>query len=362
MLARVAGRLVAAPLLVVAVLVTASCSSASDVPKTSSSGVLSPTSAECLANRAAGVVRFASPFSYDASAGIIDVYAAIKLGYFKDLCLSVDFLDVPSGESPYSLVSADTAQISGEGSAADTLVEEAGGANLIGIATYGDTSDYALLTKPKVTKLTQLEGGTLAYHTVLPVVLTEMLAKAGVNLSKVRTIDDFTYNPLLLIEGKFDALQAYQSNEAFTLRDDHAAFRMWTPAEFNIAGTFNVMVANRKFVSSHRGAAADFLRAEFHAFDYCQVHVASCVGYLAKAQGPTFLLQHGEQEWRYESALAEAHRLAGQGIGVETTAEWTPEANAVVQYKRVSHRVNLSIAEDTGIAASLYHGSTLVWP
>ena len=362
MLARVARRVVVAPLLVIVVLVTASCSSASDVPKTSSSGVLAPTSAECVANHAAGVVKFASPFGYDASAGILDVYAAIQLGYFKDLCLSVDFVDVPSSASPYSLVSADTAQISGEGSAADTLVEAADGANLIGIATYGDTSDYALLTKPKVTKLTQLEGGILAYHTVLPVVLTEMLAKAGVNLAKVHTVDDFTYNPLLLTEGKFDALQAYQSNEPFTLRAAGASFRMWTPAQFDIPGTFNVVVANRRFVATHRQAAADFLRAEFHAFSYCQSHVATCVGFLAKAQGPTFLLLHGEQEWRYESALAVDHHLAGEGIGVESTAEWTPEAKAVVQYKRVSHPVDLATAEDTRLAASLYRGTTLIWP
>ena len=56
---------------------------------------LAPGSPECLANKAAGTVRFASPFGYDASAGIIDVYAALKLGYFADLCLKVDFVYVP---------------------------------------------------------------------------------------------------------------------------------------------------------------------------------------------------------------------------------------------------------------------------
>ena len=110
-------------------------------------GALAPRSRECVANKAAGTVHFASPFGYDASAGIIDVYAAEKLGYFADLCLDVDFIDVPTSASPYALVSAGAAQITGEGSAADTIVEETDGSNFVGISTYGDTSDYALLTR-----------------------------------------------------------------------------------------------------------------------------------------------------------------------------------------------------------------------
>ena len=140
---------------------------------------LSPSSAECTANRAARTVHFASPFGYDASAGIIDVYAAEKLGYFADLCLDVDFVAVPTSASPYALVSADAAQITGEGSAADAIVQEEDGSNFVGISTYGDTSDYALLTRAGITKLTQLEGKTLAYHTVLPVVLRRDAGQGG---------------------------------------------------------------------------------------------------------------------------------------------------------------------------------------
>ena len=180
-------------------------------------GALSPSSAECTANRAARTVHFASPFGYDASAGIIDVYAAEKLGYFADLCLDVDFVAVPTSASPYALVSADAAQITGEGSAADAIVQEEDGSNFVGISTYGDTSDYALLTRAGITKLTQLEGKTLAYHTVLPVVLHEMLVKAGVDLSKVRLVDDQTYDPFLLVRGSFAALEAYQSERTHNI-------------------------------------------------------------------------------------------------------------------------------------------------
>lgn len=326
-----------------------------------SGGVLAPGSRECLANKAAGTIHFASPFGYDASAGIIDVYAAEKLGYFADLCLTVDFVDVPFTEAPYALVSAGTAQITGAGSAADAILAESNGSDFVGISTYGNTSDYALLTREGITKLTQLEGKVLGYHPPLPVVLTEILVKAGVDLSKVRLVNA-PYNPLLLVHGSFAALQAYQSNEPITLRADHEPFRMWTPAQFGISGTFNVQVVNRSFLTLHPTAAADFLRAEFHAFNYCLSDAVTCVDYLAKAQGPTFSISHGEAEWRVESTLALEHHLPGDGIGVQTIGEWAPEAKAVLQYKLVDKPVDLATAEDTTLAASLYHGTQLIWP
>ena len=137
---------------------------------------------------------------------------------------------------------------------------------------------------------------------------------------------------------------------------------MRAPSQFGISGTFNVQVANRKFLAAHPSAVADFLRASFRAFSYCVAHAAVCVGYLAKAQGPSFDLAHGEAEWKIESTLALDHHVAGQGIGVQTRAEWAPEARAVAQYKLVSGAVNLARVEDTSLAASLYQGTRLTWP
>ncbi len=189
-----------------------------------------------------------------------------------------------------------------------------------------------------------------------------MLVKAGVDVAKVRMVDDQTYDPFLLERGSFDALAAYQSNEPITLRAAHDAFTLWAPAQFGISGTFNVQVANRKFLAAHPGAAADFLRASFRAFNYCVAHGATCVGYLAQAQGPSFNIAHGEAEWRIESTLALDHHVTGEGLGVQTQAEWAPEAKAVSEYKLVRGAVDLATAEDTSLAASLYQGTRLIWP
>lgn len=317
----------------------------------------------CAANRAAGPMTFVSPFEYDASAGIIDVFDAQSLGYFKDLCLTVKF--VPSSFTPNQLVSAGTATITGEGSAADDLSIAANGYNLVAIATYGDTSDYALLTQSSITKLTQLEGKIVAYHTTMPVILTEMLQKAGVDITKLNEINDTSYNPDLLPEGKFAALQAYRSNEPITLREQHEGFREYIPSAFGVKGTFNVQVVNKTFLAKHPGAVADFLRAELHAFDYCTTHALACVQMEDKtaAAGNVESNQaHNLAEWKFEYALADQHTLPGAGVGVQSQAEWAPEVAALKQAGLVKSLPSLSKAEDTTLAASLYHGKTLIWP
>jgi ABC-type nitrate/sulfonate/bicarbonate transport system substrate-binding protein len=197
---------------------------------------------------------------------------------------------------------------------------------------------------------------------VLPVVLHEMLVNAGVDLSKVTFVSDTTYDALLLVHGSYDGLQAYESNEPITLRADKEPFNMWEPAQFGVSGTFNVQVVNRHFLAAHPAAVAGFLRAELRAFNYCTVHATACVSYLSHAAPPPFDFSHAVEEWRIESALAEDHHLPGQGIGVQSAAEWAPEAKAVYKYGLVHKPVDLATEEDTSLAASLYHGTTLTWP
>jgi putative hydroxymethylpyrimidine transport system substrate-binding protein len=115
------------------------------------------SSASCAADRAAGTITFLSPFGYDASVGILDVFAATQLGYFRQLCLTVTFNPNVSFTPVYPEVSAGVATITGEGSAADDLVAVGNGAAFTAVATFGDTSDYALLTRSSITNLREIE-------------------------------------------------------------------------------------------------------------------------------------------------------------------------------------------------------------
>jgi len=317
----------------------------------------------CAQNRAAGTVTYVSPFGYGPIPGILEIFVAKSLGYFSSECLNVAI--VANSYTSNQLVSAGTATFTSEGSAADALVTIAGGANMVALATLADTSSYVLLTKPSITNLKQLEGKKLAVHAPMPVMLSEMLAKAHVNAAKVTIINDQTYDPMLLASGTYDALQAYQENEPLTLKAANVKIREWTPAQFGINGTFNTVVANGTFVKKHPTATADFLRAELHAINYCEGHVARCVAIeaaAATATGAAFNTAHATAEWNLSVSLMKHHSLAGKGIGVESAAEWQPEATALRTFKVVASVPALNKAENTTIVSSLYDGTHLIWP
>ena len=322
------------------------------------------SSAECAANKAAGTITYVSPFGFDASAGIIDVFAAQKLGYFKDLCLTVQF--ITNSETSTSLVSSGRATTTNVGSAADFIVAAASGSNITAVATYGDTSDYCIITKKSITSLMGLEGHTLGYHFVQEAPDLEMLHAAGVNISKIQMVNTSNYDPNQVVQGKIDAVDCYQSNEPLTLSAEGAQFNEFTPKQFGVTGTYNVEFFNNKFLSEHYAAAKDWMRADLHAFAYCETNKSACVnieGDYAKAAGSDFITSHEDQVWNLESALSANNTLPGDGIGVESQAEWAPEASEVTQFKLISGSLpNLNTVENTTMVASLYNGKSLIWP
>jgi NitT/TauT family transport system substrate-binding protein len=318
---------------------------------------------ECAANRAAGTITYVSPFGFDASAGIIDVFAADKLGYFDDLCLEVRF--ITSAQNSAALVSAGTATTSSTGSAADFLVGAANGLHLTAVATYGNTSDYCVITRPEITTLKQLEGHTFGYHFTKEAPILEMLHAAGVDLSKVKLVDTPDFDPNQIVQGRLDSVSCYQSNEPLTLRAEHAQFHEFTPAQYGVKGTYNVVFFNTAFLQAHASAAQDFMRADLHAFDYCEAHEAACVqiekGYADQA-GADFSVSHESAVWHLEAALSKEHTLPGQGIGVQSVAEWQPEAQEVTRFGLASNLPPLAQVENTTLVASLYRGARLIWP
>jgi NitT/TauT family transport system substrate-binding protein len=345
---------------------TSACGSGGDgdsnaSPTPSSSSLVSQQ--RCAANKAAGTINYVSPFGFDASAGIIDAFAAQKLGYFKDMCLSVSF--ITNSPNYQSLVSAGRAQMTNIGSAADLMLAVGNNANLIGVSTYANTSNYAILAHKDVTTLKQLEGKAVGYHFTVPVVISQMLTKAGVDVKKVKFINTTNYDPNQLFQGRFDAMEVYRSNEPLVLHAAGKEFTEFDPGQFGVSGTYDPMVANKDFLAQHRSAVQDFLRAQLHAFHYCVDHVTECVSIeasYARDAGATYDVAHDTQVWKFSAQLVQQNTLPGKGIGVHTAAEWTPEYQGLQQLGLVKSLPPLSDFQDTELVASLYNGATLNWP
>ncbi len=317
----------------------------------------------CAANRAAGTITYVSPFGFDASAGIIEVFAADRLGYFRDLCLDVKL--VTNSRNSAALVSSGTATTTSTGSAADFLVLAANGSNVTAVATYGNASDYCIITRPEIKRLKDLEGHTLGYHFVKEAPDLEMLRAAGVDLDKVKLVNTPNFDPNQIVQGRLDAVGCYQSNEPLTLRAEGAKFNEFTPQQFGVSGTYNVVFFNTTFLAAHRSAAQDFMRADLHAFEYCEAHQAKCIaieqGYAQRA-GAEFPVAHERQVWKLEAALSRNNVLPGKGIGVHSRAEWRPELREVVDFGLAENIPPLERVQDTALVAELYRGSRLIWP
>jgi ABC-type nitrate/sulfonate/bicarbonate transport system substrate-binding protein len=322
----------------------------------------------CQRNSAVGPINFVSPYSYDASAGIMDVFMAQKLGYFHDLCLTVNINAASfTGEE---LVSAGRAQVTGIGSAADAILAAAGGANLTGVATYGDTDPHVILTNAKVRTLKQLEGGTLGYYTNITPGALQMLENAGVDASKIKFIKLTSYDPTIVLRGQLDGLIGYASNQGTTLKATGTPFNAFYPAQFGVNGTYNVMQFNTTWLHDHPAVAADFMRADLKALAYCLANKAACVQYMSREaaanhQGAGFPLAQQTAVWSVESKFVES---APRPLGSQTVAEWVPEYALVQKFGRragltADDRIPpLASLLDPSLVASLYQENTLIWP
>jgi ABC-type nitrate/sulfonate/bicarbonate transport system substrate-binding protein len=339
------------------------------LPATSAAGLAAPRSdalvgaSRCAANRAAGTITYLTGFAWQASVGILDPIAAKALGYYSELCLDVRF--EPGNGDPTSsgqLVAAGKATIGELGSPADAIDDVAGTPSIPvdAVATYGNTTIDTLLTMPSITNLRQLDGKTIGYKGAMPPDITAMLEKAGVRLSTVKEVE-VGYDPTILPRGQVQALTAYKSNEPLQLADDGYKFREWDPASFGIKGAFNVFDVNRAWARAHPGALEDFLRATFHAFDYCLSHGLACVKDAAKYE-PGYDVQQNTQRWQVESRLVESSLLPGHGLGYEDLAQWEPDYQLLRQFHLVHKAVDLTSIIDAGYVDAIYHGRRLIWP
>lgn len=360
--------LAAAPVALLAAGLLAACggsSSSTTSTSTSSTKLISQT--RCNSNKAAGTITFISPFGYDSAAGLIDVYMAQHLGYFKDLCLNVSLN--ASAQNGQQLVSAGRAQFTSIGSAADALLAKGNGANITAIATYGDHDPHAIYTQSKITNLKQLQGGTLGYHINITPAAVQMLVNAGVNPSSVKFISLTSFDPTVVTRGQIDGAIGFADNEPNELRAAHQKFNEFLPSQYGAKGTYTVMEVNTTWLQQHRAAAAEFMRADLKALQYCITNQSACVAYmtgLAAANGLGKAFPPAIQRLIWATDAKYVQENGGLPLGAESDSEWQPSVTQVQKYGHYAGGVkNVPTVQsmlDPALVTSLYNGTTLVWP
>lgn len=341
----------------------AGCGSTSSSPSPATTSSLAVPAARCAQNKDAGTITYLTGYHYQASASILEVLAAEKLGYFADECLDVKIQPgVGDTSQAAKLLSAGKVQIAGIAEQ-DLIQTNLNGAHITGVSSYSDTGLDVLMTEPSTTSLKQLDGKTLGYKGYMPLAISAMLDKEGVDVGSLKKVV-VGYDPTVLPRGQVQALTGFLSNEPLLLKADGDQVRVWQPADYGIASSLGSFAINPAFGKAHPTAVEDFLRASFKAFQYCgqPAHVAACIDIEHGYAGPTDDASHEKAVWTAEYGVA-AKSPTPTGFGTVDLKNVAKLAGLVTRYggQKVSPAQAKSYFDDSYVDAITRNGK-LVWP
>jgi NitT/TauT family transport system substrate-binding protein len=327
------------------------------------------SAARCAENKAAGKITYLSGYQYQSSLSILEYVAASKLGYFKDLCLTVD-LKPGSGDTAQNtkLLASGQATVSPV-SEQDVIQARANGIDVTGISSYSNAGLDILMTNKDITDLTQLDGKVVGHKGYVPATVEAMMVKAGVKWDSLKLVKQ-GYDPSVLPRKQdgLEALTGFVSNEPNQLKAAGHDVTVWKPVDYGIPGSLGAMAVNPAFAKAHPHAVEDILRAALHAYAYCsssEEHITECVGYAAKLSGPTYDKKLNATIWKTETQVAEANPTSGQPLGGIDLANVTGLVDMLHQFKIVPSSVTAEKAEgwfDASFVKSVYASGKLVWP
>ncbi|QEO14930.1 ABC transporter substrate-binding protein [Agromyces intestinalis] len=287
------------------------CAAAAE-PATAVGGAISAE--RCAENQAAGTITYLTGYQYQASASILEILAAEQLGYFDDVCIDLE-IQPGTGDTGQNtqLVASDQVQFTAV-SQQDLLAAQDNGIELVGISSYSNVGLEILMTGPEITDLTQLDGTILGQKGALPSGVHAMLDNAGVDVDSIQQVT-VGYDPSVLPRGQVDSLTGFISNEPNLLAASGDEVTVWRPYDYGVPGSLGALAANPEFAAEHPTVVEDFLRAAFHAFEYCADNAEECVGYAAEISGEGYDVDHNVAIWNTEVGIIADTRPAGADLG-----------------------------------------------
>lgn len=345
-------------------LLLAGCASGAPEAAETPSGGSDLISAErCALNEAAGPITFLTSFGYVASAGLLDVVVAAEKGIFADLCLDVT---IEPGSTNTQLVSAGTAQFAGVGSPSDVLVAIDNGAEITGFATYGNTVANTLLTMADgpIDSLDDFAGVIAGYKGAIPPQISAMFLNEGIDPQIAEWVS-VGYDPTILPNGQVQALTGYKSNEPLNLAKQGFDVVEWDPADYGVESAFNTQIVNNAFLEEHPTAVEDFLRASLYAFNWInesEANLDEALSYAEARSDAGYDLELSKLRWATELELITESQPEGLPIGGVSVAQWTPEAEMLLDFELVKTAPDVESAITTSVFEAIYDDGELIWP
>ncbi|MFN0088992.1 MAG: ABC transporter substrate-binding protein [Acidimicrobiales bacterium] len=322
--------------------------------------------ARCEANKKAGQLTFLTSFDFAAAASILDVVAAKDQGYFQAVCLDVK-LQAGFSTSNVPLLAGGKAQMTSLGSFSEVAVANSNGAGLLAVGVLGKTSIEELLVEESssIRELRQLEGKEMGIKGAIPYSLRAMLAKDGVDESKIKQVE-VGFNPVVLYETSIEALPVYKSNEPRQLDAQGYKYRAFDPRQYDVPASFAVYATTKDFARRHPTAVADFLRAALKGFEYATANPDAAVSAALKLSDPkNFFSADGEKfRWKTESELVKASSPADEPLGNMTLDRLQAEEQFLIDLKIIkAGSVDVHAAFDNRFIEEIHDKDhKLIWP
>ena len=293
--------------------------------KKKASNVGKVTKAECARNKAAGTITYVG-YNYGAAPNTMDPVVANTLGYFKKLCLTVNYV-LGSGQK---LVSAGTAQVTSGAQASNILGDVAIGDNFVATTTMERVDTTDIITRNSITNLKQLEGKTIGYDQNISVGTLAELQAAGVDYNKINFIVLNDANPYPIENEVFGDSTIYQNT--LQLKSVGIPYHDFPSAKYGIQGLGFIQIWNKTFAKANPGVVADFSRADIHAMDYClssTAHGNQCVqimtkGAAANGEGSEYPLSGERALWAFSKQQLKT--IGTRPLGVTTLKQWNQQA------------------------------------
>jgi diguanylate cyclase (GGDEF)-like protein/PAS domain S-box-containing protein len=221
-------------------------------------------------------------------------YAAIAQGYYREAGLEVELAEVQEGIEPIDAVLGGRAQF-GVG-ASELALRRGRGDPVVALATILQHSPLLLLAGAGTDSIHELAGKRvmlLAHETEL----YAYLQREGIALSALQEVPH-SFNIRDLIEGRVDAVSAYQTDEPFVLRQAGFRYKAFTPRSVGVDFYGDTLFTRADLVRQKPQLVRAFREASIRGWRYAMDHPTEVADMILARYGQ----RHSREHLLFEAA------------------------------------------------------------
>lgn len=336
---------------------------AAQPPSGQSSGSTQPSSAApAKPSGPADKVGFMAGYKAQANVSFVGPYVAQEKGYYREQNLDVEIRHSAQTGEHYKLLAAN--QIDFTTAAGEDVVKAQmnDGIPMMAIAMITQRGDRGLvaLAESGITEPKQWEGKTIGYKGFVTPDYLGILARAGVDRSKLREVS-VGYDPRILTEKRVDVLPVFISNEPNLIRKIGYEVTLFDPATWGMSAIGQTWIVNSEQVVPRGPVMERWLRASLRGLEYAFANEQEALDIIMK-YAPQEDRSHQEYMLRTERERSLSENTSRHGLGWMTAEQWTNAQDVLLEYDQIKQRGDVTRFFTDQFLRSAYRDGKLIWP